>query len=620
MTARSWPWLDVLGGVALVVYAPAAIVVLGARTLLARERLRLVWLLPWAGLLLVGLLDVRSSAGLLLVLQGCGAVLAGMLLVPMSRRALLTGVAIGLVVTLLAGLGERELTRRLWMTYPAGAPLTDMLAGVSTVTGDDPSWFRNGVGLVQKDWLVPEGASRLTLSFEARSNAGVPGWQWYTNSPGTRQERLDEDGAPFTRLSGLERAVVRRVRSGQPLGGKSVRVTMELRTPTPAAAGGCAIEVRTFEPSFSECMELALSADWQRHELVVTFPEDIGRSTFEVALRPAVTGHLDVRAMEVSIEAAGGWRPVEVVEPAGVHVRFPFTGLHVFDQASLDLVPGPEWTRHELQIDLPDGLRRVSGLLQVESRLVVQLRDVEMITPDGRPARALPADRVDLWRGDPNIAGHGLAAAGATGMSLAGSVGTGVAVALTVLAAVELTGSRTAFLAVVLGGLLTLLRLVRWRLTSALALIGVAVAAAVLLFAAGLKPLGRVAVLTDQNAVTRTEIWSSAVQMLRSDPLSGVDDFAQAWTAMHGSATGTAPTHAHNFWLHMGAVHGVPGLLAAAWLAASLCLLAWRWDRFRALSAVFVVLALNLLDTTLMSAYVLFPLVALLNVSRNRSA
>jgi len=57
--------------------------------------------------------------------------------------------------------------------------------------------------------------------------------------------------------------------------------------------------------------------------------------------------------------------------------------------------------------------------------------------------------------------------------------------------------------------------------------------------------------------------------------------------------------------------------LAAAWLAASLCLFAWRWDRLRALSAVLVVLALNLLDTTLLSAGVLFPLIALLNVSKS---
>ena len=620
MKTKTGRWFDVLGGFALVVYAPAAMVVFGARMLLARQRPRLVWIVPWAGLLVVGLLNVRSAAGQQLVLQSAGAVLAGILLVPTGRRSLLLGLVLGVAVTMLAGLAERELTRGLWMPYPAGAPLSDMRAGVSTVSGDDPSWFRNGVGLVQKDWLVPEGATRLTLSFEARSTTDVADWQWYTNSPATRQERLEADGVPFTRLSGLERAVVRRVRSGEPLAGRSVRVSVELRAPGSVGTEACGLEIRTFQPSFSECSDLALSTDWQRHELVVTFPEGAFGSTFEVALRQTATGSLDVRTLEVGVEADDGWRPVDVVEPAGVHVRFPFPGIHVFDQASLNLVPGPEWSRHEIKVDLPGGLRQVSGLLQVERGLVVELRDIELVAADGRTARASAGDRIDLWRGDPNIAGHGLATAGVTGMALAGHVGIAVAIALAVLAAVELTGSRTAFFADVLSAVLTVGRFVKWRAGGALIVIGVAAAAMVLAFGVGLEPLGRVAVLSDQNAVSRTEIWSSAADMLRSAPMSGVGDFPQAWLNMHGNASGTTPTHAHNLWLHMGAVHGLPGLLAAAWLAASLCLLAWRWDRLRALSAVLVVLVLNLLDMTLLSAGVLFPLIALLNVSKSESA
>ena len=111
-------------------------------------------------------------------------------------------------------------------------------------------------------------------------------------------------------------------------------------------------------------------------------------------------------------------------------------------------------------------------------------------------------------------------------------------------------------------------RLRAWRRARRVPATALAGLAMLLAFGVGLEPLGRVAVLSDQNAVSRTEIWASAADMLRSAPMSGVGDFPQAWLNMHGDASGATPTHAHNLWLHMGAVHGLPGLLAAAWLAA----------------------------------------------------
>src|SRR5690606_30748908 len=209
--ARLAGWLDVLGGASFALLPLVAPFLLGLRALLSGDRLSWAWLVPWAGMLAVGAVHAVAGHGPWLLVETAAAALACVALVPGSRRRLLAGLAVGLVAALAAALLERELTRSQWTPDPAEATVTDLVAGVSRVSGDRPTFRRNGLGLVEKRWSVPAGAESLELTFELRGLSGEPGWQWYTNSPRTRQERLEEDGAAFTRLTALDAYVVRRV-------------------------------------------------------------------------------------------------------------------------------------------------------------------------------------------------------------------------------------------------------------------------------------------------------------------------------------------------------------------------------------------------------------------------
>ncbi|HZW28251.1 MAG TPA: O-antigen ligase family protein [Trueperaceae bacterium] len=612
MRARLAGWLDVLGGASFALLPLVAPFLLGLRALLSGDRLSWAWLVPWAGMLAVGAVHAVAGHGPWLLVETAAAALACVALVPGSWRRLLAGLAVGLVAALAAALVERELTRSQWTPDPAEATVTDLVAGVSRVSGDRPTFRRNGLGLVEKRWSVPAGAESLELTFELRGLSGEPGWQWYTNSPRTRQERLEEDGAAFTRLTALDAYVVRRVRSDEPLAGRTVRVAVELRASEPTTVDGCALAVRTFEPSFSRCAPLELDADWRRVEVEATFPEDVAHGTFEVRLPELDVAHLDVRGLAVEALTPDGWRAAGVVEPAGVQVRFPQAGVHVFQQPTLNALPSAEWRSHSLSVPLAGDAREVVALLQVEAGLEVALRGVRLASADGGAARPAAGGRLDLWSGDPNLAGHGWAATGLAGQALAASPATSAGLLATTLALQLLAASRTATFAAAAFGAALLVLAARRRLRPALGVALVVVVVVALAFA-GPRLASRLLVLTDTNTVTRAEIWSTATAALAAEPLAGFGGFPEAWRALRPGDARGAPAHAHDLWLELGATHGVPGLLAGAWLAAALLGLAWRWGRWRGVALAAAALAMNATDVTLTTAGALFPVAAALN-------
>lgn len=658
--SRLAPTVNAVSGVLLIVFPPAA----AAAMLLAGAARRLrrppsAWLVVWAGYLLpVAAVAVVTGRDLLMpTLQAIFGVALGLLVVVARPRALTIGIAVGLVAAAGAGLLERELSRRLWWDATTPTGVAQLLSGVSELSGDSDGWSRNGVRLFQKSWDTGSaGQAPYTLSFDVRGTSPTFGWQWYTNDPATVQQLLVEGKEPFTRLSGLVASVVKRVRTAEPLAGRTVRATVDLRSAAAITlADEIALALRTFEPSASLRQPVEIGPEWQTFQATFTFPAEARQGAFEVVIGATAVEHLDVRDLRLEESKAGEWIAFGPAEPAGVNVRVPLTGVHVFAQPTLNLRPTSSWTSHSLQVpgelsgelagglarELPVDLKHLSALLQVESGTDIELRNVRLVSDETQAAAlAEPKARSRLLFEQANLAGHSYVASGLLALVLAtagagGSMATvatrrrrlaaGLVVTFAMQAAVATTGSRTAFFGGALAAIVLLISSQLPRSARPRRRLFMALAAAVMLvlafvgFGVGGDALGRLAFWQDAgggaNQVSRVEIWETGLAGVRQAPLTGwgADGFREVWRSGHPGDDRAVPQHGHDFWLQMTVAYGLPGLLAALWLSGGLLLLAARTKRPEPLIVIAAVLAMQLLDHTLTYIGVLAPLVLLLN-------
>lgn len=661
-------------GVCLVVFPPVAaglLLLLGA----ARRRRPQVtaWLWLWLGyslpLVLVRL--VTGGDPLIPALQAVFGFLIGSLVVIERHRVVLLGIVVGLLVSASTGLIERQLSRRLWWDATTPSDVEHLLNGVTELSGDSDGWRRNGVRLVGKTWtladagtleaMLDEGAEgvvtaptgslqtgsypdlELTLAVRGRSEA--PGWQWYTNHPTTSQELSGEGNDAFTRITGLRAAVVRRVRSQLPLAGRSVRVGVELRAPEPVTSSTCGLGLRTFEPSAQHCEALAIGVDWREYGALYTFPDDAVQAVFEVVVGPTDVEYLDVRSLRVEESIDGLWTEVGVIEPAGLNLRVPVPGLHVFEHPTLNIVPEEGWRRHSLAIPGEPFAEAVTltALLQIEAGTAVELRDVELrpLMDDATPAVAEAVDRSSFLYEQANLAGHSYVASGLLALALilgaaasrrgvftTRSTAAACLVVTALLAAVIVTGSRTAFVGAVAGTVALVVmaagasaKRTGRRLIAGGVLAAIALVAAVFAIVPTGDLLGRLAFwqadAPGANQVSRVEIWNLAVEGIREAPLAGwgADGFADLWRENHPDDGRAVPQHAHNFWLQLAVAYGLPGLLAASWLSIGLVFISLRARSAFVTAIVAAVLVMQLFDSTLTFVGVLLPLVGLLNLT-----
>lgn len=627
MRLKSGGALDGMAGVALVLYPAAGAGLLLIRgALLRRARPSLTWLLLWGGLLALGLLaSVRESSYDLLLQAALGVVAGSFLLVP-RLRALFTGLLVGIAVVLALGFAERERSRTLWNDAQTPQNFAALVTGRTELSGDSPGWKRNGIRLIEKRWLLGPNTRGLELSLEMRSPVGESGWQWYTNSPVTRQSRLQEQEASFTRVTGLENYVARRFRAPTSLGGKLVRASVELRSSEPITHNGCALQLRSFEPSLSTCAPLKLGTGWETHEITFQVPAGVPNTTFDLTLPALEIEHLDIRSVRVEVIDHGVGTPLEPLEPEGVLIRFPLSDLHLYSQPVLHAVPTEDWQRYTLSFrsDELASMREVTGLLQLEASKTVELRNVSLRTHDTDVPQPIPTPRPrsDLWFEQANLAGHTLGTVGLLALVLLPSswtILTSFLLVLLVIGAVFLSGSRAAWLGTLLGGgwFLWLRSTPRQRTVLATFIIATTVAVTAL---GGHRALGRLqpANWAAENSITRLEIWEVAWNGMLRAPLRGYGEngFATAWREQRASEELAAPSHAHNLWLDFGVRYGLPGLAAVSWLTGGLLWLAWRRGRWRGVALVIPVLIMNMFDQTLFYAGVLYPLILGLNALR----
>ena len=617
----------------LVLYAPAGFALFVFQGLALRHLQALgPWLWTWSSLFVLStwlLLDGVLEP--LLVLQGLLALLFAIVVSVKSTLATLLGLTAGLTVVVVFGGIERELSRQMWLDAASPQVLIDKLSGISRLSGDSPGWRHNGIRWIEKAWLLKPGSDGLQLSFEARLTEGTVGWQWYTNRRETAQEFHVEDGTPFTRIVNApaeRRYIAQRVRTEEPVAGRTFRASLEMRAPHEVAADGCdGLRLRTFETSFQHCEGLNLTQEWQRYEIEATFPKDARQPAFDLIVNDIDTEMFDIRDVRILEYREDTWSQVAHVEPAGLHVRLPLAGVHIFSHPTLNLIPQDDWQRYALVLDRAelDSLREASFLLQLESGVDVAIRAVSLspLDPEAPAPIARAFSRFDLWFPHANLAGHTLLAAGLLLLLVAqgpmlGLGGTGL-----IFTAIFLTGSRAAWGGALLGvpWLLWLVLHGRPRLL-VFAVLGIGSLA--LVFGPGVDVLGRLQVWTDQDGspVARSEMWGVALQGLVEHPWSGLkgqgEDFATYWQAAYRGDSTQTVTHAHNLWLAFASDYGVPGLVAITWLTGALLYLAWRWGRWRGMAVVLPVFAINIFDYTFFYPGVLLALILALNVLRDQ--
>jgi hypothetical protein len=588
-----------------------------------RPRMSVAWLLVWVGLALPTVAGLaRGELVLKPLYVAAVGVVFGSILTPPRGAVLASGVAVGFAVVLVFGFAEREASRRMWNDAVSPQTLLDLVRGRTRLSGDSPGWTRNGVRRFDKEWWIDPGGSDLRLTLEARRVDGASGWQWYSNHPATRQERRVDDGETFTRIERPAGYLVQRVRMPEAVAGLEASVSLWARGSAAASSDGCGLELRTFEPAFRVCSDIEITPDWTIYELDGRFPSSAVLPAFEVRIDALDLEYLDIRDVDVFVRRSGTWEQIAAPEPAGVTVRVPIPGWHVFRQPTLQLTPDDEWRSHTLDITGADiaGLDELSVILQVEAGLAVEIRSVrlETVTQDRRQPVARPGARSDLWFEQANLAGHTFATAGLLAVLLAPTVGTGVVVWVSAVATVFLTGSRAAWLAILMGGMW--LMWLRGRRRHRLALAAAVATLGLVLVSTGVgdRVLGRLLPSANEvgNSVSRTEIWEVAVDMFAANPATGTAGlFSSWWRDVRPDDPRPVPTHAHSLSLQYAAAYGVPGLVAAMWLQGALVLLAWRRRRWQGVAFIVPILLLSVVDYTLFYVGVLTPMILGLNVN-----
>lgn len=625
------PLLDSAATFALALFAPLGLALFALRAWLRRAPPRLArgWWLAAALLLPLPFQWLAGRTGLELAAQ---ALLLALLfwLLQAERRALARGLGAALLVLLAAALPLQARSAQLWLDALQPPPLTAQLRGESYLA---PQPNYRAVG---KAWRLDPATERVRLSFEARLASGEPGWEWYAYDPQFRlAPAVDAAGERFTRVEvppadAPLRNISREFDTGRPLGGRTFRARLELRSPRPQRteserqreSSGCtgAILQENGGRYRGSCEALALGPEWQAVEIDWQAPSNIAVSNIRLLLAD-LPDDFEVRGGTIEELRGDTWAPLAPLEPTGASVRPALPGQRRQARPSYAFTPTPSWQAHSVTLDLSDAAERESLKIdaQLEGGLGLELRGVrlESLTPGTAAPRPQPYRRSALWFPQANLAGHSvatlglaLAAVGFSGPALLGG-------ALLALPLVLLSGSRAALAAALLGLLgLSGLLYRSWRQRALLA--GLALLALGLAAPWAPNVLGRFQTFAASNEVSRPQIWARAWQAFQEHPIFGLgeDGFAAYWRVSGAPDTRVPPPHAHDLWLQFAASYGLPGLVGILLFTGGLLALAWRWGRWRGLGLAVPVLAMNVFDYTLFYAGVLYPLVLGLNALR----
>lgn len=478
------------------------------------------------------------------------------------------------------------------------------------------------------------GTRVLSVRGQYLDPRGAPSRLWTPSAPGLTV-RLSGDGGYATVRAATRgaRFVSRSYDAHSDLASRRFTVDVSVRCHASASScGSLALMVRPTLPYGSRPGGTPLhpGPDWTRARLDWTAPPNTQGRVLHVLITGEWAGALDVRDVAVTTNGPNGperLAPVDFLTFRGsssVSSRLPDIPLprsRNWTPISLTMPTGDVGTGSDLRLLAQTGDGTLGGP-------VARLRDLHVSadTAGGKRLSVAPTLRASFqdrgraqgWFEDPNFAGHSLVVIGLMGMAATQPLWGVAATALLSLVGVLSTGSRAAWLALVVG--FAFFAWLRWRgrrrLLTWATLGAVAVAACVYLVAGNYL---RVADLSIDGEISRPEIWSVAVQALATHPLTGIGAptgaFGHFWMSHAGDAARVSISHAHDFWLALASAYGVWGALVAVGLSLGLTGYVLQAPKQRHIPLLAAAFVMNVFDFTLLYGWVWVPLILALGSS-----
>jgi O-Antigen ligase len=608
-------WLESLQVFLLGVFAPLGLIALALPNLFRRvttdvRTWSLVWVVPLV--LTLGAEVTRRD------LAGFGPTLvAGLYLwlvcvhTRVSRRLVVAGVlpvvfAVVLLVMLLAATVELRINSSSWYH-----PDPRVVSHPNLFAWDE--WHFQGLPLgdfVRRTWKVPKGVQDLEVGLEVRAVQPAPD-QWGASDGNYRLETLQELGESFTRVVtplGADPFLAWSFDTGMALSGRLFRVSLEMRSVKPIPALGCrGVWLQEDGGGYAaKCQPVSLDSSWKSIHVDWSVPYNPqSPNRIRIVLNDFDGLSYDVRRVRLEEQIGENWLPLSSL----------WLSIGVAGQSSrLWLNPTEIWQplKLKLKVTPSESEATLDGVLWVGSA-ELEVRRVQVVG-SGVLLESVPfVGRVALWFAQPNLLGHSLAALLLCGLSISRRGWLSLLLAMTGLGLIALTGSRTALLVVVVGIPLLAVQNLSLRARPIVLSVVVAVAVLALVFTPGIRRDG-LSILNDGNATPRTRIMQIAWQAVLEHPFGlGQGQFSKYFEQHVGTVPHDAIQHAHNFWLELATRYGFPGLIAAVWISLGLLFVAWKRARWRGLTLVTLLLALNITDNTLLYQGVFCPLILTLN-------
>lgn len=620
-------WIDTIAALGLGIYPPIGLALFGLRLLATRPRWRPGWAILLGGpfiplAALEALTGSWGRAGMWLA-EALLAVVGGHLLQGDGRRVR-RGLTAGLATLALVLLASQLASGGLWDTAPtrdlALEAARNLTTGVQTAT--NPSTRR---------WVIRPGSNAVAFQAQARPSGELGKWAWIPNGPiGIR--KLPQAGPNAARLQfgiGHDPYAQRWYGSRTPVGGETFRVTYQIRADRRIPKRGCrGVWLQVWgKDGGADCGPVAVNETWQQHSTVWTVPPRAQSRVIRVVVNDFDGYTVDIRDVRLYERTTGGWRELGPLAPNGGVVALSWTtGNHKVRSRQVVLTAESRWQPISMRLT-SSAVRSASDAsvtLTPPVGSAIQVRKARLTDGSGPAARKTSIVRQSLWFGQPNLAGHSVAAIAVAAMSLPAPMSAQVFLFIVSTLALWFTGSRTAFVAGLIGmSVLLLLRQRRRRRVLSIALGVLLLAAATIvgwtLLARGSSEASRLP-FNEGQVTPRTAIWEAAGAAFLAHPITGLvgarSDFAAYWQASPANKTGEHVDHAHDLWLQLASRYGMFGLASAIWLTVGLLSYAWRLGRFRGLALVGTVLFMNVFDYTIFFSGVLLPLLLGVNLLR----
>jgi hypothetical protein len=469
------------------------------------------------------------------------------------------------------------------------------------------------IGIFSRAWDISIPTT-VQLSFRAKIQNNNLQEIWGFSMPSLKTIWSDSSQGGFLRVQvpvGDDPYLYRSVATLTPISGQRFRVTVQMRARVPITRQGCrGIWLQENGGTYAaQCFPVALSSQWETFSFEWQPPKNAISRSIRAVINDFDGLEFDIRNLKIEWQQVGTWKELTPLEPTGAGLYLDWQGRDKNTiQPYVPLRVDQLWHEYSISAKLQTSTKLTAALfLQPD----FQIQDVRLTTIGANSAaRALLGKpfRSQIWFGDPNLAGHSLAALAFLIVLLAPNVWIGLLGLFIGLLGIFFTESRTAWLAAGFG-----LPLLLWFALSKNQrswYLG-AISILILLFAltGGTSFLGRLSTV-DQAEVTRQSVWRVAVESIRANPFSGVTPvaFAQAYEKAYPQNKGSVVKHAHNFWLQMGVRFGVLGLLTALLLTAGILWFAWYFGSWRGIAFVAPFFLMNMFDYSLDHIGVWIPL------------